>query len=164
MKKLRGAWILSFCILALNGCSLITLPFQIIGALFKAIIGLFNAILSVGSKAAASAVKLSPYALFFSGEPHLPTHEAELLACSETTSIESMTDAIEAAGLKQYNVQEALDLAPSTARFALIIDPADLLIPERRKEIVSLVGDEAVSQAVWINGADLSAPLKIALR
>lgn len=152
-------------LLLLASCSLLTLPFQLVGVIFKALMTLFNAIVNLGSAAASQAVKLSPYALLFaSAETTAPSHpDTVLVACENGTSLGSLHTALAAAPNQILTLKEALDSAPQDARNAFLLDPADLLIDSRNKPIQDWMREKKLLSVQWVYASSSSDHLQIDL-
>lgn len=133
-------------LLALGGCSLlggiIKLPFQLLGAVLNLVFGLFKALLGLGSAAALGAAKYAPFALLFSqnGEPESPP-----------TRLERLVGALETASLEMTTVEEGLKNPPAGTHRITLIDPFDLVLPERREKILQDLGNDRILSTRWVS-------------
>lgn len=133
----------------LTGCSLLSLPFQLLGMVFKGVMGLFNAILGLGSAAAVQAAKLAPYALFFT-QSEMPSQNSTLEPEQFACSMESIQVALESAPLEIQPLSAVLNSSSSKTEEALLLDPVDLLIPERAHEFCQKLNGRSIVSAHWV--------------
>lgn len=133
-------------------CSIIELPFKLIGFLIQGVFSLLQALVNVGSSAAMQVAKFAPIAMLFTQAETAPHAGNPRLDCPPT--MERLAQALETAPAEILTEEQALeerDLCLAQPELSvLLLDPASLLREEGRREAATALEGRRILGVRWI--------------
>lgn len=130
---------------ALGACSILELPFKLLGFVLQGLFQLFQALINVGSSAAMQVAKLAPIAMLFTQA----APGTSLEAGKPEASIGHLAVALESAPPEIVSANEAREMIASK-QGVLLVDPASLLSEEGRRKIAQALEGREILAVRWI--------------